>query len=273
MNYHINTHSVLCLLIGITAVSGSASHAEPTPLVNYQGKLKRNGTNENGQIGVTFRVFTGATNNECIYEESQQVTVVDGLYSTLIGQNPTLGTIENAYKLDEACLEVSINGTALKPREKFTPPPFSQRATETWRTFASPTQHSYPPGLCAFAIMSQVAIFGGYTNQVALFPPSRRALTVTGARFKGDVRNYVKPGGDLILEVRTLACETNSGTLRVLSQPFTLSNSITNAWQDFSLVSNKQALDLQPSESLCVNFVNTNGPIGVWYLMFEVDVK
>jgi hypothetical protein len=118
------------LVIGLASVINT--HSAVTSLINYQGKLKKHGTNENGQVNIIFKIFTGETNNECVFEEAQQVMVIDGLYSTLIGTSPTLGNIEDAAKLEDAHLEVSINGSKLTPREKFTPPPFAKKSTERW---------------------------------------------------------------------------------------------------------------------------------------------
>ncbi len=137
--------SILFIAAAALFISHLAT-AEITALVNYQGKLKKNGQSVNGPVNVTFKVFTGETNSECIYTESQQVTVKEGLYSTLLGKNPSQGNIEDASKLDDAYLEVEINGSTLKPREKFTPPAFAASAPQVWNIFGygGPSGVTYP---------------------------------------------------------------------------------------------------------------------------------
>jgi len=154
MNTNIGSRFIL--LLCVTVFSAFVAHGETTPLVNYQGKLKKHGTNENGQISITFKVFTGETNSDCVFEETQSVAVADGLYSTLIGKNPTLGNIEDACALDDAYLELSINGTKMKPRERFTPPPFAKKSVQRWSNCI------HPSGLTAGSIAETASRVGGY---------------------------------------------------------------------------------------------------------------
>lgn len=50
-----------------------------------------------------------------LYEDSNTVTVMDGLYATFIGDNTTGGSLTNALTNAAVYVEVAVNGTALTP--------------------------------------------------------------------------------------------------------------------------------------------------------------
>jgi len=70
---------------------------------------------------VFLRVYTNATTGTFLFEDSNTVTVVDGLYSTLLGANPKSGTLTNALASGSAWIQVIVNGVALSPREQIAP--------------------------------------------------------------------------------------------------------------------------------------------------------
>ncbi|MBA4387070.1 MAG: hypothetical protein C0404_03755 [Verrucomicrobia bacterium] len=92
--------------------------ADVPQLMNYQGRLL-SGTNlVNGNVGLSLRLFNVASGGSVIYEDSNTVTVVDGLYSTFIGDNSTVGSLVNALTNSQVWIEVAVNGVALAPRER-----------------------------------------------------------------------------------------------------------------------------------------------------------
>lgn len=94
------------------------AEAAPPQLINYQGKLI-NGTNlVSGQLSVVLRIYTNATMGSYLFEDSNTVTVVDGLYSVQLGAHPASGTLTAAIAGAEAWIEVEVNGTILSPRER-----------------------------------------------------------------------------------------------------------------------------------------------------------
>lgn len=95
----------------------AAGRAAGPQFINYQGRLI-NGTNlVNAQVGLTLRIYTNATTGAYLFEDSNTVTVVDGLYSALLGANPRYGTLTNALASGSVWIQVMINGLALSPRE------------------------------------------------------------------------------------------------------------------------------------------------------------
>ncbi|MBU0967913.1 MAG: putative metal-binding motif-containing protein [Proteobacteria bacterium] len=111
--------------------------------INYQGKLLENGqpvsADETSPLPMTFRLYDtsspGAGN--LVYEELQDVTVLEGIYSIELGAEGA-STGNGQYQFLDAAvssepelwLEVEINGEILLPRQKFTSVPFAIKAGE-----------------------------------------------------------------------------------------------------------------------------------------------
>ncbi|OQA27376.1 MAG: hypothetical protein BWY59_01096 [Verrucomicrobia bacterium ADurb.Bin345] len=101
----------------LTVGSLFVSAAMP-PYVNYQGRLM-DGTNlVNGSVGLTLRLYDAIVGGSLLYEDSNNVDIVDGLYSTFLGDDTVSGTLTGALSSGTAYLEVSVNGAALEPRER-----------------------------------------------------------------------------------------------------------------------------------------------------------
>jgi hypothetical protein len=107
---------LLALIFTFGAV-GSGSAQVPL-FLNYQGRLL-NGTNlVNGNVGLSLRLFNVPAGGSRHYEDSNTVTVADGLYSTLIGDGTTAGSLVAALTNPAVYVEVAVNGVALTPRER-----------------------------------------------------------------------------------------------------------------------------------------------------------
>jgi hypothetical protein len=107
-------------LLGLAAVLclPSSLQAQAPSLINYQGRLL-NGTNlVNGSVGLSLRLFDASSGGTKLYEDSNSVTVVDGLYATLIGDGSNFGQLPSALENTNVWVEVAVNGTALSPRER-----------------------------------------------------------------------------------------------------------------------------------------------------------
>ena len=101
--------SVLCTPVTLAA---------PPPVINYQGRLL-DGTNlVNGLLPVVLRVYDSAVSAVILFEDSNNVSIVDGLYSTPLGAHPVSGTLTGALDAAEAWLEIEVNGVILSPRER-----------------------------------------------------------------------------------------------------------------------------------------------------------
>ncbi len=93
-------------------------HAEVPQLINYQGRLL-NGTNlVNGNVGLSLRLFANPSGGVRLYEDSNTVTVVDGLYATFLGDDTTAGALAVALTNAQLWIEVAVNGVTLTPRER-----------------------------------------------------------------------------------------------------------------------------------------------------------
>ena len=92
--------------------------AQPPALINYQGRLV-DGTNlVSGNVGLSLRLVDDATGGTVLYEDSNTVAVVDGLYATLIGDDTTAGSLNAALAVTNVWLEVAVDNVALTPRER-----------------------------------------------------------------------------------------------------------------------------------------------------------
>lgn len=265
------TCALLCVL-----PAGGTFAGETRALVNYQGKLIKGTNLLNDTVSMTFRVFTGATNSECVYEETMPVTLRDGLYSAAIGENPINGDLEEAVKLDEAYLEVSIEGVTMKPRERFTPPAFAKKSTEKWRLFGAYYCSHGPPWVpSVYAALQEAStmdavylLIRAETNELSaldhqgfVFPPAGERLTIASVKF------FLTPfmlrqsaSVHFHLEALT-ATRTGEGICRDLSPWFSIpcTNVASCVWMDIPVKANGAQPVLAPSEMLYIRCVAT-GP-------------
>ena len=78
------------IALGVLCVSASAQVPQ---LINYQGRLVLGTNLVNGTVGLSLRLFNVPSGGSSIYEDSNSVTVVDGLYATFIGDNTVSGSL------------------------------------------------------------------------------------------------------------------------------------------------------------------------------------
>ena len=87
-------------------------------LMNYQGRLV-DGTNlVNGNVSLVLSLYDSPNNTTRLYGDSNVITVVDGLYSTFIGDDTTTGSLTDALTNTEVWIEVEVDGMMLLPRER-----------------------------------------------------------------------------------------------------------------------------------------------------------
>lgn len=87
-------------------------------LIHYQGRLTHGTNLVSGTVGLSLRLYNVPAGGALLYEDSNTVTVTDGLYSTWIGDNTIAGSLPAALTNAQVWLEVSINGSPLTPRER-----------------------------------------------------------------------------------------------------------------------------------------------------------
>jgi hypothetical protein len=290
----------------------TTSKAQVTSLVNYQGKLQKSGTNVNGPINVTFSIFTDPTNsNNLVYQETQQVSVVNGLYSTLIGQNPSIGTIQAACKMNNTYLEVAVNGNTLSPRELFCPPPFAQSSETRWNVttpgwWSYNTQqlsvlYDYPQtayylGYLEFTNAGSKRFSGGSLNlggaviPMCVFPAPATSVQISSANFMltmpsqmadGTTNFWNYPQGNPSLILR-LTARTLTNSVRYIGPDLVLFPTNTpafNMWIPIPLSTNLTDLTLNSSEFLCLEMIGgyqtymTNGSYSTVFNLFNLPAN
>ena len=104
-----------CPMIFFAALT---ARAQVPQLIAYQGRLLTGSNLVSGVTPISLRLFNAATNGMLLYEDSNNVAVADGLYSTFLGDATTSGSLTNALTASNLFLEVAVNGAALSPRER-----------------------------------------------------------------------------------------------------------------------------------------------------------
>ena len=108
--------AMVCLLSA--ALAPLIAPAQVPTLINYQGRLL-DGTNLfNGTVNMELTLYNSPTGGGFQYVDTGSVVVVDGLYSTFLGDGTSLGTLTNALVQTNVYLEVTVNGITLTPRER-----------------------------------------------------------------------------------------------------------------------------------------------------------
>ena len=112
------TTRIILLSVAILGLPLASSIAQPPPLINYQGRLV-DGTNlVSGVVNMRFRLHDDPAGGSLLFESTNLVTVVDGLYATVIGENTVSGTLTDALANPAVWLELEVDGTTLSPRER-----------------------------------------------------------------------------------------------------------------------------------------------------------
>jgi hypothetical protein len=98
------------------------------PVINYQGQLlDTNGNPANGNVTMEFAIFDVSTGGAALYAESQNVTVSNGVFTTLIGSvTPIPQDLFDGGP--NRFLEITANGAVLAPRRRFGSVPYAFNA-------------------------------------------------------------------------------------------------------------------------------------------------
>ena len=98
-------------------------------MFRYQGRLA-SGTNlVNATLPMSFKLYDAPSDGVLLYEDSSSVPVVDGLYSTFIGDNTVFGSLTNAMTNAAIYLELTVEGKTLSPRERLVSVPYALSAS------------------------------------------------------------------------------------------------------------------------------------------------
>ena len=152
--------------------------------INFQGRLA-DGTNLfSGAVGLQLRVYTNAAGGAFLYEDSNTVTVVDGVYSTFIGDNTTFGTLNTALAAPRTWVEVVADGQVFSPRYELAAVPYALNSPAT-ANFVQKTGDSMtgPLAVDASSISSPNAAYelgGGVSLRATAAPGASWAVGVRG---------------------------------------------------------------------------------------------
>ena len=116
------------LMVFSSLINPHTTLGQPPPFINYQGRLV-DGTNLfNGTLSTLYlNLYSVPTGGTMLYsDESINQPVVDGLYSTFIGDGSVFGNLDTALTNLQVWLEVVVNGTPLTPRERLVSVPYAR---------------------------------------------------------------------------------------------------------------------------------------------------
>lgn len=129
----INKLYIILLITILISISLSNLSAWAVPhTINYQGKLTgADGNALSGEYIMTFRLYWIAESGSSIWDETQSVTVTEGIYNVKLGaKNPMEVGLFNNDDNVELYLEVEIEGEVLSPRQCLTSTVFAMKAAD-----------------------------------------------------------------------------------------------------------------------------------------------
>ena len=95
--------------------------------MTHQGRLLDSQSEPvNGSFDITYRLFETATSSQVLWQETQLVSVADGLFSARLGSSVPLDFSVIGLKPDSLWLEIQIGGDPpISPRSRLSATPFS----------------------------------------------------------------------------------------------------------------------------------------------------
>ncbi|MBL8920554.1 MAG: hypothetical protein JNJ54_16945 [Myxococcaceae bacterium] len=109
----------------------SLAFAQVPDRLGYSGRLLRaNGTPETGTVSLTFSLYDSASGGSQLWTEQQMVMLTsDGLYATTLGASTAIpGSVFDGSTAGSRYLEISVNGSALVPRQLINSVPWALTA-------------------------------------------------------------------------------------------------------------------------------------------------
>lgn len=204
------------IAIGLTIAASINLWAQAPEMFRYQGRLV-NGTNlVNATVPMSFKLYNALSGGTRLYEDSNSVLVVDGLYSTYIGDNTVFGSLTNAMTNAAVYLELTVNGETLSPRERLVSVPYALN------TGGNTPVHERIIGLSGTLNFGNV--YTGLTKTVTLTIQNDgySLMTVTGlqysdARFSGNWSGKLLPysSTNLLVTFAPVLGQVYSGTITV----------------------------------------------------------
>ncbi len=119
----------VAMVVILTIILGTSPVFAVPGLINYQGKLTDSGGNPlDGVFSMTFRLYDANSGGSSLWNETQSVSVTDGIYSIELGSVSPFpaGLFDNAALY----LEIVIGGETLSPRQPLTSTAFAMKAAD-----------------------------------------------------------------------------------------------------------------------------------------------
>lgn len=147
------------------AACGSAPGQVPE-LLRYQAQLYSDTNPVTTPVSLSLRIYDAASGGTLLYEDSNYVGVVQGVYSTVLGDFTKFGTLTNALASTNAHLQIKVYGVDIaSPRERMTAVPYAFDAKLAQGT---PTGGITGPMMALGAVGSAQLAAGAVTSMAIL---------------------------------------------------------------------------------------------------------
>ena len=114
------------LATSFNCILASLLMAQEPQMFRYQGRILDNDALVSGNLDFSFKLYDTPTGGTSLYEDTASITVVDGLYSTMIGDDTTSGgDLGDALNNPAVYLEIEVGGETLTPRERIVSVPYA----------------------------------------------------------------------------------------------------------------------------------------------------
>lgn len=114
------------LVVSISCTLASVLTAQEPQMFRYQGRILDNDALVSGNLDFSFKLYDTPIGGSSLYEDTATIMVVDGLYSTMIGDDTTSGgDLGDALNNPAVYLEIEVGGETLTPRERIVSVPYA----------------------------------------------------------------------------------------------------------------------------------------------------
>lgn len=118
--------ALVALVVSFNYITIGALLAQEPQMFRYQGRILDNDTLVSGNLDFSFKLYDSPTGGSPLYEDTATIMVVDGLYSTMIGDDTTSGgDLGDALNNPAVYLEITVGGETLTPRERIVSVPYA----------------------------------------------------------------------------------------------------------------------------------------------------
>lgn len=211
----------LAHLLVVGSLGPATAGAEVPELINYQARLVEGANLVNGAQPILFTLYNTESGGTPLYQETQTVNIVDGLYAAAIGaSNDAPGALSSVLTNEEVYLEVTVDGETLSPRERLMAVPYA-RVVHGLRVIGNGgVLLNAAEGENVMHASADHAAIGGGTNNII------RSSAVYAA-ISGGRRNRIMPGangsaigggGDNIVQTNVSFATIGGGVFNVIKR-------------------------------------------------------